>query len=239
MGRAFHHAMTELGSRDLHPGGEDATRLLLSWLPRPPAKVLEVGAGAGATARRLAGAGYDVTALEPDPVLFRRLAAVPGVFARNEPLEAGAGLHDAVLAESVLYALPLDRAFRKVRGLLRDGGVLCFVDMVWTPSADPAAVPRLHDATRDAFGLAVASREPLAWSDWRAALASAGFRVREERRLGAGSPGVQSRSRGRAVLGALRHPSLVADLLRFRRASRRLRVPPGWVESWACCASAV
>lgn len=232
--------MTEMGSRDLHPGGIEATRLLCSWLPPPPATVLEVGAGAGATSRRLAASGYAVTALEPDPILFRSLAAVPGIAARNEPLEDCRGVHDAVVAESVLYALPLDLAFGQVRRLLRDGGVLCFVDMVWTDSADPTLVPELHDASQAEFGLAVASREPLVWQDWRAALESGGFRVLEERRLGPGSPGGMTRGPfGRRALAFARRPSLLADLARFRRASRRLRMPRGWTESWACRAIAV
>jgi SAM-dependent methyltransferase len=36
-------------------------------LPRPPARVLEVGAGRGDLARTLRRAGYDVTAIDPDP----------------------------------------------------------------------------------------------------------------------------------------------------------------------------
>jgi SAM-dependent methyltransferase len=36
-------------------------------LPPPPARVLEVGAGAGELARALRAAGYDVTAIDPEP----------------------------------------------------------------------------------------------------------------------------------------------------------------------------
>jgi hypothetical protein len=80
---------------------------------------------------------------------------------------------------------------------------------------------------------------PLTWTDWRAALESAGFRVLEERRLGPGSPGGMTRGTlAQATLACVRRPSLLADLARFRRASRRLRLPRGWVESWACCAIA-
>ncbi len=45
----------------------DVRAFVRANLPPPPARVLEVGAGAGELARALRAAGYDVTAIDPEP----------------------------------------------------------------------------------------------------------------------------------------------------------------------------
>ncbi|HUI63019.1 MAG TPA: hypothetical protein VLX90_22515, partial [Steroidobacteraceae bacterium] len=60
----YHQFRARLGMGDLHPGGAPATRRILQWLSeRGVHRVLEVGAGIGNTAMRMADRGWDVVAL--------------------------------------------------------------------------------------------------------------------------------------------------------------------------------
>src|ERR1700748_3265950 len=70
----YHQLLGRLGTGDIHPGGAPATLRMLDWLAeRNVRRVLEVGAGIGITAARMASLGWDVTALEPDPVMVAGL----------------------------------------------------------------------------------------------------------------------------------------------------------------------
>ena len=85
----------------------------LGHLPPAPARVLEVGCGReGGVAPRLAAAGYDVLAVDPDAPegpLYRRI--------RLEELD-DSGRFDAVVAGRVLHHVdPLGPALDKLRGL--------------------------------------------------------------------------------------------------------------------------
>ena len=116
----------------------DADRFL-SWIsdtiePSLGARVLEVGAGVGAIAIKLAQAGHDVTAIEPAdnvfPELIRRTADTPGVAARKttsqELLASGAaGSFDSVVYVSVLEHIRDDvDELRTAHALVAPGGTL-------------------------------------------------------------------------------------------------------------------
>jgi SAM-dependent methyltransferase len=94
-------------------------QFVLSNLPPPPARVLEIGCGAGELARALATARYDVTGIDPEAPeepIFRRVTLADF----DEP-----GPYDAVVASRSLHHLPdLGTALDKVARLLRPGGVL-------------------------------------------------------------------------------------------------------------------
>lgn len=86
---------------------------VLARLPKPPARVLEVGCGdAGGLAPALAEAGYDVLAIDPvapDGPLYRRITL--------EELD-DAGPFDAAVAGRVLHHVdPLGPALDKLAGL--------------------------------------------------------------------------------------------------------------------------
>jgi SAM-dependent methyltransferase len=88
-------------------------------LPKPPARVLEVGAGSGALARALRSAGYDVLAIDPgsDNDDVRRVALAdleeePGSFAA------------AVAVVSLHHVEPLEESCRRLGELLEAGGAL-------------------------------------------------------------------------------------------------------------------
>ena len=113
----------------------DLNAFVLSELPPPPARVLEVGCGEGTLARALDAAGYEVTAIDPqapEGAIFRRVA-----------LEALAeqGPFDAVVASRSLHHVhDLAAGVEKIAGLLPPGGLLVVDEFAWD---------RLDEATAD------------------------------------------------------------------------------------------
>jgi SAM-dependent methyltransferase len=93
---------------------------VLSQLPSPPARVLEVGCGDGEFSRGLARAGYLVTGIDPEApegAIFRRT--------RLEDFRGDDGEFDAVVASvSLHHVADLGSAVARVEQLLRDGGLL-------------------------------------------------------------------------------------------------------------------
>lgn len=62
----LHYGLFEYEGEPLAAAQERSTELLLSRLPPPPARLLEVGIGLATTLRRLALAGYDAEGITPD-----------------------------------------------------------------------------------------------------------------------------------------------------------------------------
>jgi SAM-dependent methyltransferase len=62
----LHYALFEDPGERIGVAQERSTALLLERLPRPPARVLEVGVGLGTTLLRLTRLGYDVEGITPD-----------------------------------------------------------------------------------------------------------------------------------------------------------------------------
>jgi SAM-dependent methyltransferase len=88
-------------------------------LPEPPARVLEVGAGAGRLARALRAAGYDVVAIDPrsdsEDVRGIELADL------DEPAGSFAA---AVAIVSLHHVEPLDESCRRLGEVVKPGGAL-------------------------------------------------------------------------------------------------------------------
>jgi len=88
-------------------------------LPRPPARLLEVGAGDGDLARALADAGYDVLAIDPEP---------SGAGVRRVPLheldEPAASFGAALAVTSLHHVEPLEQSVGRLAELLEPGALL-------------------------------------------------------------------------------------------------------------------
>ena len=88
-------------------------------LPEPPARVLEIGAGAGSLARALRTAGYDVLAIDPEPKSEDvRAVALADL---DEPTGSFAA---AVAVVSLHHVDPLEESCRRLGELVEPGGVL-------------------------------------------------------------------------------------------------------------------
>ncbi len=130
------------GERDRLASGGRRIEFLRVWdllerfLPSPPATVLDVGGGAGRYAIPLAAAGYDVTLIDPIPLLVSqaadaaRAAAVPlsAEIGDARSLAAADASADAVLLLGPLYHLTSreDRvtALSEARRVTRPGGIV-------------------------------------------------------------------------------------------------------------------
>jgi SAM-dependent methyltransferase len=88
-------------------------------LPQPPARVLEVGAGKGELAAHLAGAGYDIVAIDPasDAPAVRPIALA-------ELDEPPASFDAALAVVSLHHVEPLERSCEHLGSLLRTGAPL-------------------------------------------------------------------------------------------------------------------
>jgi SAM-dependent methyltransferase len=232
----YHQFRGKLGMGDLHPGGAPATATILSLLrERGVQRVLEVGAGIGNTAAKMVALGWDVTALEPDPVLFAALARRLGSRARREQfLTHAPGVpYDAIIAESVFCMLDLAQVFAHARALLRPGGYLAFVDAVWTERVSAVQSRTWHEQTLRLFGLPVGSCERLTWADWSRHLHDSGFETLRCEQLPSGSAGHPPSADRRASFAAvLRDPRLLLWMARYRLRKRKVRMPSGVLESW-------
>jgi SAM-dependent methyltransferase len=95
------------------------TAFVRAALPAPPARVLEVGAGAGELASVLTDAGYDVVAIDP-------AGQSPNVrsVSLHELDEPAASFDAAVAIVSLHHVEPLTESFRRLGELVRPGGLL-------------------------------------------------------------------------------------------------------------------
>ncbi len=107
-------------------------QFVLDRLPEPPARVLEVGCGAGELTTALSIAGHDVLGIDPAAphgANFRRLT-LDGL---DEP-----GAFDAVVGAQALHrASDLDAALDRIVELLRPGGLLLLDELAWEALDEP------------------------------------------------------------------------------------------------------
>jgi S-adenosylmethionine-dependent methyltransferase len=139
---------------------------LLEHLPAPPARVLDVGGGAGHQSFPLAQAGYDVTLLDPSPAMLdkarQRLERLPAEARRRVTLLEADGVNadeavngerfDAVLCHGVLGYL--DGPEPLVGQLCRcaaDGGVVSIMTGNARASAVRPAMERRWDDALASF----------------------------------------------------------------------------------------
>ncbi len=110
---------------------------LLRQVPQPCENALDVGCGTGSFARALALRAKHVQAIDLSPGMVRvardRSVQHPNVeFLVGDflSLELPANHFDCIAAIAVLHHMPWERAVRRARDLLREGGRLLIIDLV-------------------------------------------------------------------------------------------------------------
>lgn len=142
--------LARAGEGSAHPGGFEATRRLLRRI-RPPqgGRVLEVGCGTGRSACYLSRLGYDVIAVDRNPLMLekaRRRAQRTGsrarfVYGDAASLPFADGSFDVVFVESVSVFVEGDAAFKEYRRVLKPGGMLLDRELAFLRSTKPSQCP--------------------------------------------------------------------------------------------------
>ena len=97
----------------------DVPAFVRANLPPPPARVLEIGAGDGALSDALRAAGYEMTAIDPEPS-----GAGVRACALRDLDEPAASFAAAVAVVSLHHVEPLDESLEHLAELLEPGGTL-------------------------------------------------------------------------------------------------------------------
>ncbi|MGW5349137.1 class I SAM-dependent methyltransferase [Streptomyces sp. NPDC004031] len=139
--------------------------LLRRFLPRAPARVLDVGGGTGVHARWLVADGYEVELVDPVPrhvEQARRVCAASLGDARQ--LAAGDGAFDVVTLLGPLYHLPERddrlRALREAARVVRPGGLVAaaginrYASVFEHTALAHLHTPRLRDSISDILATA-------------------------------------------------------------------------------------
>ena len=158
-------------------------RLLLARVPPDATRVLDVGCGAGALARRLASRARSVDAVDRSPAMIAAAgeAAPPNLTLHRADLRSvdlPAGQYDAVVSSAVLHHLPLSDVLPRMARWVRPGGVLAAValprvDLPRELAVEVAAavahtslgVELAAGVTHAALGLGFAALRPLTGAD--------------------------------------------------------------------------
>lgn len=124
------------------------TDVLMSHIPAGVRSILDVGCGAGNTARRLVERGYEVDCVSPNPfltgvareVLNGRARVFEGKF---EDLAAHRRYDLLLFSESFLFIKP-DRALPQAERLLNPGGYILMTDIFKAPAEGKSPIGGGH-----------------------------------------------------------------------------------------------
>lgn len=144
----MHYGLFESEADSIGEAQERSTALLLSRLPSPPCRLLEVGIGLGTTFSRLTGLGYDAEGITPDP---QQVAAAKARFGEalrvhQAPLEhfVTDRRYDAIVFQESSQYIESEALFRKVRDLASPGARVVVLDeFALEPIDGPGSLHRL------------------------------------------------------------------------------------------------
>ncbi|MFZ8942384.1 MAG: class I SAM-dependent methyltransferase [Gemmobacter sp.] len=122
----------DLAAANLRAAQEAYTEALFALLPEgADLRILDIGGGAGETARKLLALGHRVEIVVPSPYLAGRARAnAPGAVLHQCRFEefAGRGPFDVCLFSESFQYIPLDLALDRAAGLLAPGGRIVIGD---------------------------------------------------------------------------------------------------------------
>lgn len=123
----LHYGLFERPDERIAVAQERSTALLLSHLPHPPARVLDVGIGLGTTLRRLTELGYEAVGITPDDkqIAMARQRHGDTIRVQQTRFEDFAnGSFDVVVFQESSQYIEARALFAKARELTRDIVVL-------------------------------------------------------------------------------------------------------------------
>jgi MPBQ/MSBQ methyltransferase len=121
----------EVNAGNLRAAQDAYTAKLLGYLPPPPARVLDIGGGAGETAKKLLSLGYQVEIVVPSAFLAARCRAnAPGAVVHETVFETAVleGRFDVCLFSESFQYIPMGESLPKCLGLLAPAGRIVIAD---------------------------------------------------------------------------------------------------------------
>lgn len=159
------------------PGSDASTARALDAVPplSPGARILDLGCGPGRQTRVLAQRG-DVIALDLSREVLRRVtpgaeasgaeraqaARIDRVCGDMSALPFAAGSLDLIWSEGAIYNLGFAEGVRRLRPLLRPGGVLAVTDVAWLVDARPERLAAFWRRDYPGMGTRETHREAIA-----------------------------------------------------------------------------
>jgi SAM-dependent methyltransferase len=161
----------EVTAGNLKAAQEAYTARLFGYLPAGPLRVLDIGGGAGETAKKLLALGHVVEIVVPSAFLAARCRVnAPGAVVHECMMEAftGTGPFDLCLFSESFQYIPMAESLPKCASLLAPGGQVVIADCFRTDAYKGRA----------AHGPQAGGGHPVA--GFRAAVAGSAFRIAEE-----------------------------------------------------------
>ena len=121
----------EVTAGNLRAAQDAYTAKLFGYLPQGPLRILDIGGGAGETAKKLLALGHSVEIVVPSAFLAARCRAnAPGAVVHECMLEdyTGSGPFDLCLFSESFQYIPLAESLPKCAGLLAPGGQVLIAD---------------------------------------------------------------------------------------------------------------
>jgi MPBQ/MSBQ methyltransferase len=121
----------EVTAGNLKAAQEAYTAKLFGYLPQGSLRVLDIGGGAGETARKLIALGHQVEIVVPSPFLAQRCREnAPGATVHESTFEdfQGAGPFDLCLFSESFQYIPMDESLPKCAALLAPDGQVLIAD---------------------------------------------------------------------------------------------------------------